>query len=299
MSEVSQLDKMTYATCWQNFLHHVLALQEMWSVNPSLTISGYQPVIFNFRDKGRTKNSNIGGEVAFFIRIGLEFEILEKQSIFRKGIYESLWIKISLPKKKFLIIGNIYRPNTLPLGSADKAIEIHSTILDDIKSNKVLNKAKLYIASDFNIDLASISTNSKANFYLDLHLSMGLISMINISAHLTNTSSKVIDHIFLKTPHDDIKSGVLEVDLSDHMPTFISDHTILSNIPEQPATRPLITSVTIHNYLNLLSKLTFSQSEDPKISFDNFFQRITDAALLAFPLTSPKNNKKRKDQNLG
>ena len=111
----------------------VLALQEVWSVNSSFQLSGYQKIIFTSRDKGKTINPNCGGGLAFYVRENIEFELLEKQSVFIKGLYESIWIKLKLPKKKSVIIGNVYRPNTLPLGNVTRAIEIHSEIHEGIK----------------------------------------------------------------------------------------------------------------------------------------------------------------------
>ena len=122
----------------------ILGLQEVWSVNPGLIIPGYQTILFNTRDKGLSKNSHCGGGVAFFVRNELNFEIMSEQSVFKKGLYESIWIRISLPKKKFLIIGNIYRPNSPPLGNVNKAIEIHEGILNSIKRIKHFVKTNFF-----------------------------------------------------------------------------------------------------------------------------------------------------------
>ena len=271
----------------------ILGLQEVWSVNPGLIIPGYQTILFNTRDKGLSKNSHCGGGVAFFVRNELNFEIMSEQSVFKKGLYESIWIRISLPKKKFLIIGNIYRPNSPPLGNVNKAIEIHEGILNSIKKDKAFRKDKLFLVSDFNLDLAAITSNKNVNYYMDLHHSLGLVSLINISAHITKTSSKVIDHIFTKMPSSNLKSGVIETDLSDHMPTFVSDGSIFTNQQYPPTPKPLINSVTTSCYLNLLSKLEFSQSNDPEIAFNSFFSLITEAANLAFPLKTPSNKKNK------
>ena len=74
------------------------------------------------------------------------------------------------------------------------------------------------------------------------------------------------------------------------MPCIVSDPTILHNIVYPPIAKPLVTKSTTEDYLKLLSTLEFTTSEDPKIAFDNFFDLVTTAGQLAFPLTKPKSN---------
>ena len=111
---------------------------------------------------------------------------------------------------------------------------------------------------------------------------------------MTVSSSKVIDHIFVKCPPPGAKSGVLQHHMSDHQPTIYSDPSIFANKPDPPSAKPLINSVTTAEYLKLLSKLKFSTSPDPETAFNNFFEQITAAGELAFPLTIPKKARKIK-----
>ena len=63
-----------------------------------------------------------------FIKIGFSYEVLDVENCFVEGVYESQWVKITLPDKSSRIIGNIYRPNSAPRGNLSRAIEIHSSI---------------------------------------------------------------------------------------------------------------------------------------------------------------------------
>ena len=175
------------------------------------------------RDMDTIHNHNCGGGTGIFIKEGLSYEILKEQSIFLSGLYESVWVKISLPKGRDVIVGSIYRPNTLPKANELKAIKQHIAILDSIKKDKKLNKAKLIITSDFNIDLLSYENNSNTTLYVNEQFSHGLHPVITTSAHITKTSAKIIDHIFVTNPPHNHLSGIIEVELGDHMPTFYSD----------------------------------------------------------------------------
>ena len=82
-----------------------------------------------------------------------EYEIMEDESVFKEGVYESLWIKVKTGNHSSKIIGNIYRPNSAPKASIKQAIEIHCSILAKIAKNKSHSKCAIEVVGDFNIDL--------------------------------------------------------------------------------------------------------------------------------------------------
>ena len=88
----------------------IIALQEVWSIYKTFELTGYSNIIFKTRDMNKERNPNCGGGVGFFVNSKLEFEVLEEESIFIEGVYESLWIKVEVAKNIHKIIGNIYRP---------------------------------------------------------------------------------------------------------------------------------------------------------------------------------------------
>lgn len=65
-------------------------------------------------------NPNCGGVVGLFDHSKFSYEVLEVQSSFISGVYESIWVKVEVSKGKYKIIGNVYRPNSAPL--ADLAL---------------------------------------------------------------------------------------------------------------------------------------------------------------------------------
>ena len=108
-------------------------------------------------------NPNCGGGVGFFVNNGLKYEILEEESVFLPGVYESLWIKVTVDRNTCKIIGNIYRPNSAPKANLHLAISTHTSIISKIKSNKKHKNCSIEIASDFNIDLLKFQEHAKTN----------------------------------------------------------------------------------------------------------------------------------------
>ena len=95
-----------------------VALQEIWNVlaGVQLNIRGYHSLIYKTRCSTGLK-ANIGGGVGFFLNNKWEYEILDKLSIFKPHVFESLFLKIYIDQNKYIIVGNIYRPNTGALAS--------------------------------------------------------------------------------------------------------------------------------------------------------------------------------------
>ena len=111
----------------------VIALQELWSIKKSYDLTGYSELVYRTRDMNTDSNPNCGGGVGFYVSNSFEFQILEEESVFLSGIYESLWIKVKTDKNTFKIIGNVYRPNTAPTANIKQAIKVHSLIRSQIK----------------------------------------------------------------------------------------------------------------------------------------------------------------------
>ena len=92
----------------------IICLQEIWNspLMENFQLENYHPLTFAARScSGRGAP---GGGVGLFLSKNFQFELLPDLSIFQPRIFESIFIKIKLASNKFLIVGNIYRPNTQP-----------------------------------------------------------------------------------------------------------------------------------------------------------------------------------------
>ena len=272
----------------------VIAIQEVWSGKKMMGLPGYKSLASNTRDQDKIANRNCGGGIGLFFRNNLESEILAEQSIFLPGTYESIWAKVKPGKgSRSVIIASIYRPETPPRANLELALVTHLAIIDSIKKDKKLRNCKIIITSDFNLDLCDYSKKQPVTNYVDSQFSRGLVPIITKSAHFTNSSARVIDHIFISDPPTNYKCGIIRAKISDHLPTFLSDPSILSDPIKQPEPIRKVNKSTISAYCKLLSDVNFSNSMNPKVAFDNFFGIITSAAELSFPLVTPKKLSKK------
>ena len=215
-------------------------------------------------------------------------------SVFKPGTYESLWFLITVgkgKKAKQLIIGNVYKP---PKAIFSEVMSIHSSILLKIKKDKLLNKCKLIVTSDFNIDISLSGVNDNVNEYLNSHFQFGLHPLITLPTRVTDTSSTVLDHIFVKPLPPDCISAVLQIRISDHFPTIFSDSTILTTLSGIPRKIRKINKDTIPAFVSLLKGINyFFDEEQPKESFDSFFNSIDAASDLALPELTIKGKKQK------
>ena len=129
-----------------------IALQEVWSIARNYELPGYHPFVYNTRDKGKTLNSNCGGGVGFFISNSVDYEVVQFKDEFVEGVYESIWVHLKINSGRSKVLGCIYRPNTAR-GDLNRAIVIHKSILQEIKSSKNFSNSDVMVFSDFNADL--------------------------------------------------------------------------------------------------------------------------------------------------
>ena len=281
----------------QNFPFSIIALQEVWSVNRDFRLEGYELLEYATRDKTLSnRNPNCGGGVGFFIKEGLNYEILHFGGEFEKGVYESLWIKLSICGKT-RVIGNIYRPNTAPLGSLSKAIEIHKNILKSIKTDKQLCKALITIVSDFNINLLNFSTHPETAEYADLHMSQQLLPMITKPTHIYNSGASLIDHIFVSPTNNPVTTGVLVCDISDHFPTFYVEELQQARVTSSPNYGRHINGKTMPHFKQLLEQTDWNSlpDETPNAYFGSFFSTIQDKFNQAMPIVKFPPPRKKPD----
>ena len=81
-------------------------------------------------------------------------------------------------------------------------------------------KGLIYICGDFNIDLLNYNVNNNEIFLVDQLFSMSLFPLINQPTRITNQCHSIIDNIYTNSINEDIISGVIIADISDHFPIF-------------------------------------------------------------------------------
>ena len=98
---------------------------------------------------------------------------------------------------------------------------------------KYNNNNMLIVAGDINIDLLKTNVSSIQE-YLNIMLSYNLLPSIIIPTRVTDRSSTLIDHIFIRLPisqvNNKITSGNLVTDISDHFSNFVIINTEIKNL---------------------------------------------------------------------
>ena len=125
-------------------LPSIICIQEIWSSHSNLQLPGYHPLEFFSRDSDGPANPNCGGGVGIFVRNDLNYHLMNIKNSVVKGVFESIWVKISTKEGNNKIIGCVYRPNTAPLACATKFNNILEGILAYLKSEYGKWKWKLY-----------------------------------------------------------------------------------------------------------------------------------------------------------
>lgn len=275
----------------------IIALQEIWAIPDANTFS-----IKGFKFVYKARKSGRGGGVAFYIREGLSFKIIEKLSIFEENVFENLVVEITLPKQKSTIFSCIYRPNN------------HKTLTPNEQINEFLNifakhaeslsslKLPTYILSDTNLDLLKINNENSKDF-LEICTCYGFLPLISKATRFQNASYSAIDHIFALNEQNIYNAGVITDQLSDHMLTFCE----IGNLIKKKASsntrfieKRIINDQTIQAFKVALFNQSWADVENaitPDIAFCEFFDVFNTLYELFFPLISIKVNKKFSPRN--
>ena len=275
----------------------IICLQEIWH-SPQLEnfkLENYHP--FKFASRANT-GRGVGGGVGLYVSEDLHFETLKELSIFLPRIFESLFIKIKLASNKFLIVGNIYRPNIQPYEDMQKSNTILNEILLKIKTDKQYSSAKdVILAGDFNINLLKHSTHPTTGAYLDLLLENGFLPLITLPTRIQNSSASLLDHIATNISDTRYDANVIITDISDHFPLLYIRH-LEGKKNDKPflVKKRMINDKSKQKFLRLLEIQPWDNilnDFNPVSAFDNLFSYIDTCFEESFPekqcLCSPKN----------
>ena len=141
---------------------------------------------------------------------------------------EWLFVKISGSTfGKDIIIGNTYRS---PSENPENYIEKMQTNLESI-NEKYKNKT-VVLCGDTNLDLLQYENNANVQKLNEITTSNGFLPVISRPTRVTDHSATLIDHIYTNSLDTLISTGVITIDISDHMGTFIklgAQHNYLKN----------------------------------------------------------------------
>ena len=198
-----------------------------------------------------------------YIDCDLRYTIIEKSS---NEAFQALWIEIHLTNKANIICGVIYRQHNSP--------EHFQKYFEETIEKLSATGTVIYIMSDTNINLLHASSCTYAqNFLLSLQ-SFSLIPTIDKLTRVHNNSATVIDNIFTSNVQEEIISGSIISDISDHFTQFCITRSVI----EKGQTDHLIrdySHFSEENYLNDLLQVDWARVvPEVETDVDKLFSRF-------------------------
>merc|ERR1712179_118848 len=212
-------------------------------------------------------------------------------------IVESIFINIK-SNNDVHTIGSVYRH---PSGNVTHFNDSLDQCLKKFNSNNMF-----LLAGDINIDLLKTNLQSTQD-YLNTMLSYNLIPSIIIPTRVTDRSSTLIDHIFVRLPKskisNQITSGNFISDISDHFSNFIIVDIELKKTMETPLIRLFTKKNTEKFKQNLSAEFAdineqINLQDNPNVN--EIYKILYDKLISLLDLYFPKvrlSRKKAKDKN--
>ena len=196
-----------------NYSFDIIILTETWLNDKSkhdYPIPGYD-CMHSVRSDGR------GGGISIFYKENYSCELLSNVNSFH-DCFESLTIRIN--SETFispLVVCGLYRPP----GFND--INRFYSTFDILLNNNAIKNNKVLIGGDLNINILNTGDTRTKNF-VDLMSSNSFLPLITLPTRIclnqnNNKKSTLIDQLWVNIGSHCL-SGVIDVDLSDHLPNF-------------------------------------------------------------------------------
>lgn len=270
--------------------------QEIWKTDSfPCNISG-----FNFFSKSRSQGQ--GGGVGIYVRDDIHAEQLNKESLFIDNIYESIAIKIDIPKVKKFIAVSLYRPNHHNDLSYSNQLEQFFIHLTNHLSSLKKQPLPVYFFTDSNIDLLKYDNDVNSTHFNDLLSNFGFYHIISKATRIYGESHTLIDHVFTSDNCNQIhNSGVIIDGVSDHFHPFvtINQKKLLNKNNNLRQFRNFSVS-NKDSFKALLQQESWSnvlESNDPNESANLFINTFLDKFHSSFPLQYEKVNRRYKPIN--
>ena len=115
-------------------------------------------------------------------------------------------------KKKHIMVGCVYK-------HPSANVEEFTLKFEELLKELNLNKYDAYILGDMNVDLLKHHTHQQTGRYLVMLYSHDLLPVTTKPTRITSHTATLIDRIYTNTVNS-LVSGILPIDISDHLPVF-------------------------------------------------------------------------------
>ena len=264
-----------------------VAVSETWlkaTSTDAYIISGYK---FVSSPRNPCLHKRAGG-VGIYVNNSLRFKI-------RVDICQSLphieciFIEIDQLSKKNILIGCIYRPPESDVNMFNAELLRLLNIIDSENTKIIL------LAGDYNLDLLKYNAQASIGDFLNYMMSYNLFPTIRHPTRVTETSSTLLDNIFVNSLTYDLKPIVLYNDISDHFPVAIHLKTHLEKIKNTFIQKRFYDAVSIANFKIFLNNVDWSNlyeftscTCDASDAYDIFFDIYGSGFEKYFPIRTFK-----------
>ena len=178
-----------------------------------------------------------------------------------------------MKNNKEIILGVLYRHPRADINDFQEKLGENICKLNNLK-------LKYYICGDINIDLLRGSTNIKIQEYIDMLVSVGCSSLVNVPTRVSATCSTLLDHLCTNDLENRLSCSVLEYDISDHLPIFFSANSSPQRNQLIPVKirnmkyfdKEVFQTDLAHAYATFESLTNTSNNESPQAAFKDFIQ---------------------------
>ena len=258
----------------------MIGISETWLTDCTVelvNITGYS-FISNHR------KSKTGGGVGFYLHNDLQYKLLNECKLSDPEVIESLFVEITVPHGKNIIVGCVYRP-------PNQNTALFLDKLNDILSYISRNNKQCYVMGDFNLDLLQYNYHTPTQEFIDTLFSFAFIPLISNPTRLTSYSATLIDNIFTNNLSQNVLNGVVLNDLSDHLPVFgyFSGLTLTRDGDNKTFVRKF-TDENLRKFNENVSNTNWSSllDEDPNMAYNNFIDKYSSIYNACFPLKAIK-----------
>lgn len=262
-----------------------ICISETWLSDDDADLYGFT----SYKSEYCHRASDAHGGSAIFISPGINYSRRTDLSI-AIPYCESIWIEIQQPhfthNENNLILASIYRS---PSSSLTQFLSALETILNNLS----LEHKNILLVGDININLLDSQSNSTIA-YNDCLLGYGLMCLIDsYTRSNTRGTNTLLDHAFSNFSPQ--LSGVVDVDITDHYPIFITFDSPVARIN----TAFTATRFDQESFFRAISNCDWSKvssQNDPESAVDTFSSLVSEA-VSSSTHTTAYNKRYQKPQN--
>jgi len=153
----------------------------------------------------------VGGGVGLYLNNKFDYQLCEDLSV-STDVLECIFVEIIQAKAKNFIIGCVYRPPNTDVWKFNLDFPLLLNKLD------IIGKRLTFILGDFNLDLLKSDVHAYTGEFINNFTAHSFLPTITLLTRITESTSTLIDNIFVNNIVNHFKTGIVYSDISDHYP---------------------------------------------------------------------------------